>query len=752
MRRIAAILAVFMLFLMGFAAPVLAVYKSHIRRPMHSKRHAIVTISLALLALGFSVLASNHVLAQDCTAVSGTTVTITTSCSNLDIGGDGSNVTINSGVTIDGDGTVTAVSTGDSTNATVTNNGTISVTTNRSFRTAGGQVDELINNGIITAGEREGLRNGGTIGTITNSGEISAGTDLGLFNNATGTITALTNSGEISAADDFGLQNRGIIGTITNSGTISADAQFGLHNFNSSSTITSLINTGTISAGTNNGLRNKGTIGTIINSGTISAGTADFGLFNDDTGIITALTNSGTISAGGNFAINNQGSIGTLTNTGSISQIQSTGISNAGTITTFNNLQGRENSNPVTFTKSLPTNYNIIVNGTEDFGQIVFSNVSGAINFGVDSSSTLEDVDTTYSTVLSGLSSSDISSGTSGTFSSGAITKTWTLDNSSPGLWDLNVTVINITSNTNTSVTTSVKPNVIQAINSLQTEANFANMNTYDCDLFGINNVCVSLGGRYTTITNPRTQVYSGVLTVGYKLLDNLRVSVFRHDNFSQKTPKSFKLSDKTPLLGALVVWNENANKLGYQLKLANTFQQKDVAVTREVVGSSEEGKGQTVMEAQSYVAELQYAHQLNDDTVFRHYFAVRRALIKQDGFTETGVSLPLSFNKIEDSSITVLFGLKVDWNLSTDIILKGSLGVEHDIRHSIDRLEPTGISGLTTVNLDESFNKTRPVVSIGLEYNLTPNQRLASTFQYQELSFKSKSESNVYLNYIIGF
>ena len=89
---------------------------------------------------------------------------------------------------------------------------------------------------------------------------------------------------------------------------------------------------------------------------------------------------------------------------------------------------------------------------------------------------------------------------------------------------------------------------------------------------------------------------------------------------------------------------------------------------------------------------------------------------------------------------------------MSSDIILKGSLGVEHDIFHSIDRLEPTGISGLTTVNLDESFNKTRPVVSIGLEYDLTPNQRLAGTFQYQELSYKSKSESNVYLYYMIGF
>ena len=262
-------------------------------------------------------------------------------------------------------------------------------------------------------------------------------------------------------------------------------------------------------------------------------------------------------------------------------------------------------------------------------------------------------------------------------------------------------------------MTTSVKPNIILGINSLTsvTESNFANMNTYDCNLFGQNNVCVSLGGRYTIITNPRTQVYSGVLTFGYKLSDTLRVGGFFHRNFTQKTPKSFKLSDKTPLLGALVVWNENANKLGYQLKLANAFQQKDVALTREVVGFSEEGKGQTVMEAQSYVAELQYAYQLNEDTVFRHYFAVRRALIKQDGFTETGVRLPLSFNKIEDKSITVLLGLKVDLNLSTDLILKGSLGVEHDIIHTVDRLEPTGISGLTTVNPVSYTHLTLPTI-----------------------------------------
>ena len=199
-------------------------------------------------------------------------------------------------------------------------------------------------------------------------------------------------------------------------------------------------------------------------------------------------------------------------------------------------------------------------------------------------------------------------------------------------------------------------------------------------------------------------------------------------------------------------MWNENATKLGYQWKLANAFQQKNVALTREIVGASEEGRGQTVIEAQSYVVELQYAYQLNDDAVYRPYVAVRRALIKQDAFTETGVSVPLSFNTIEDKSVTVVLGMKFNRNFGADIILKGSLGVEHDIRHTVDRLEPTGMSGLTTVNLDESFNRTRPVVSVGLEYNSTPNQRLESTFQYQELSYQSKSESNAYLRYTLGF
>ena len=796
--------------------------------------------------------------------------------------------------TLDNSGTISA---GDDSSlwnggtiTTLTNSdtGTISAEDEFGLKNVNGTIGTLNNSGTISAGDRYGLfndensSNTSTITTLTNSGTISANRS-GLWND--GTITTLTNSGNIKAlTGDFGLKNvNGMIGTLNNSGTISAGDDYGLYN-DGTSTITTLTNTGTIS-GIGNGigiwndststittLNNsqvnltykgklptnynvivnsatdygkitfssvsgslnfgvhststlaEGTYGSVISgltSSNISSGTSgtysnsnacsdvdaatvtfssncaeldisgdgsditinsgvtisgvgdyDWTLNNssgttwdlvstaqlDDavnTGTNTSLNNLGTITAvaSGANGILNQGTFTTLTNRGLITSDSAYGINNAGTITTLNNLQGASSS-ALTYDGKLPTNYNIIVNSASDFGKTTFSSVSGTTNFGVHSTSTLAE-DTTYSSVLSGLSSSEIASGTSGTFLSGSDSYDWTLENSSGNLWDLVVaTAQDITPDTNTSVTTSVKPNVVLGINSLNavTEVNFANMNTYDCDLFGEDDVCMSLGGRYTAINTPETQTNSFVLVGGYKLSDTLRVAGFFHRNLNHNTPASFKLSDRTPMVGALVVWNQKPNKLGYQLKLANAFQRKNAYLTREVVGASEEGKGQTTIEAKSYVAELLYSYQINNDTVLSPYLAARWALIKQDAYTETGASSPLSFNKIEDESITLLLGLKFNTALSHNLSLKGSLGVEHDINHSVDKLEPTGISGLTTVSLDNSFNRTRPVVSAGFDYELKPNHRISSIFQYQELPYQSKTESNAYINYTIGF
>ena len=803
-------------------------------------------------------LCSKQSVAATCNDIDGTTETITADCQNLTIYGDGSNVTIEAGVTVDSTGNNAANTDNDATNTIITNNGIISSPNNRTFRTNAGEVDELINNGTISAGGNSAIRTNSSITTLTNTGTISAGTNKTIHNRKSGTIGTLTNTGTISAGTGDAINNQGTIGTFSNSGTISSGtfditntgtittlnnlqgaassaltyngtlpanyniivnsaSDFGKITFSnvsgttnfgiySTSTLTegtyssviSGLSSSNISSGTSGTYSNSNACSDVdaatvtfssncaeldisgdgsditINSGVTISGVGDYDwVLNNssgttwdlvstaqlddvvNTGTNTSLDNLGTITAveSGANGILNQGTFTTLINRGLITSDSAYGINNAGTITTLTNLQGASSS-ALTYSGTLPTNYNVIVNSTSDFGKITFSSVSGTTNFGVHSTSTLAG-DTTYSSVISGLSSSEIASGTSGSHVSGSSRKDWTLENSSGNLWDLVIaSTQNIAPDTNTSVTKSVKPNIVLGMNNLTsvTEVNFANMNTYDCDLFDKNKICLSLGSRYTSVHTPKTETNSGVMVAGYKVSDNLRVAGFYHSNLRHKTPANFQLSDKTPLTGVLVVWNQNPNHLGFQLKLANAQQQKHATFTRQVVGASEEGKGQTVVEAKSYVAELQYGYQYSDNTVLRPYFAARSAVIKQDAYTETGLSSPLSFNEIKDKSTTVLLGLKFNTHLSHNLSLKGSLGVEHDIEHSVDKLAPTGISGLTTVSLTDSFNKTRPVVSLGFDYALKPNHRLSGILQYQELPYESKTESNAYLYYTIGF
>ena len=78
-----------------------------------------------VLAIILGFLPSNFLFAADCTDPSGSTVSISTSCSNLDISGDGSNVTIDNGIIIDSS-TGVAVKTSNATDTTITNNGAFS--------------------------------------------------------------------------------------------------------------------------------------------------------------------------------------------------------------------------------------------------------------------------------------------------------------------------------------------------------------------------------------------------------------------------------------------------------------------------------------------------------------------------------------------------------------------------------------------------------------------------------------------------
>ena len=290
-----------------------------------------------------------------------------------------------------------------------------------------------------------------------------------------------------------------------------------------------------------------------------------------------------------------------------------------------------------------------------------------------------------------------------------------------------------------------------------QTAASNLSLN-HDCNLFDVKGLCISAGGRYTAIDNPTTNASAAVVTLGYKLNQNIRIGGFLDQNINIHTPGSINVANKNPLMGLYAVWNKEASGLGYQVRLANTYQDKDVTTTRIAYGTSgEAGSGTATLNSQSYLAELSYAFQYQDKALVRPYFGLRYTRLKRDGYSEgttDTVSTPLTFDALSDRSASALIGARLNYQATPKTTFTANLGIEQDIYHKVDNMIATNtdIGELNAVAFNSNIKRTRPVASAGAYYDVTKAQRLSGTVSYQQLPFQATGATSLYVNYMIGF
>lgn len=270
-------------------------------------------------------------------------------------------------------------------------------------------------NGFNGAGGGGGGGGGAVGATVSSSASnvflISGGSG------GSGGVGTGTGGGGGGGAGGYGVIVTG--GTLNNSGAVSGgvgggggNSNGGLNSYGGSGGLgvylasgsTNLVNSGSVQGGAGGAAGSGGVGGT--------SGTNAMGVY-VASGATSQITNTGTITSGGSGA---------------------SGISNAGTVSVLNNSQGVGNSSgALTYTGTLPTNYNIIVNSASSYGQLSLSSVSGQTTFGITSSTLATG---TYLTVLSGLVGSNIIN-TAGTYTGGYA---WSLVNSSGTNWNLVVT------------------------------------------------------------------------------------------------------------------------------------------------------------------------------------------------------------------------------------------------------------------------------------------------------------------------
>ena len=652
---------------------------------------------------------------------------------------------------------------------TIDNAGTIESTNGSTIRI---DVDTTLNNsGLIDADVTENgqaiqffqnsgnnsLTNSGTIRIESTGGfspaiKVQGSTVSSITNTATGMIQS---SGATTVAEGIRVDSTGSsVNLITNQGNISATGAVGARGISvlgGSARINQINNSGSITAqggtGVTNGIVFFGDGGTsVVNSGSITGTATD----QNANGVrfardLTTLNNSGAI-LGSQHGVSVGGTLTNIINTGTITGTAGYGVNNDGSITNLTNLQ-----NNLTYNGKLPTNYFVKVNSSSSYGKISFTSASGSMNIGIADDSML--TEGTYEAVVSGVSASNISN-SSGTYISDANHYKYNVSNSSGTQWDLVVNDLtedvqcSVDSGSGSCTKTSCITSSIETGMNAVTNSNFAHMNTYDCDSFGESGSCLSVGGRGIFVNDPQSEIGGLVLVYGKKQSSNLRWGTFLHHNISYNTPSNFTLSNDTPMIGFYGVWNEKADHTGLQFKIGNSYQATNAVITRPVVGVSDEATGNTSLYNNQVILELRNNKKISDSFTLSPYFATLYSQKYQKGYTETGIDLPLTYNKIIDTSMTAITGIKFRKNLNKDYSFFGTFGLEHDLSHQVSALSPTGVSGLTTVDLTKSHNPTRPVIAIGYDHQVSDNQIFRIKGQYQELPYQGMNETNLYASY----
>jgi hypothetical protein len=499
--------------------------------------------------------------------------------------------------------------------------------------------------------------------------------------------------------------------------------------------------TGDVSGGSAIVVSGGASISNIVNNGTIQAlGSGNDGIFLGSATIGT-ITNTGTFY-GNEYGIYNNGAtittINNLTTSGSGISGGTAGIRNTGIITNFNN------ANPnLSYLGRLPTNYNIIITNVPTYGQMTVSSPISATNFGVYSGSVISTG--AYTNVLRGITSSNLNS-TTGTYQG----LSWAL---TPGAltnsWDLTF------SGTNTAVMSALNQTTAALQNAFTLQNTvLVNGFTYDCPVFDKNNVCVSVGGRYTTVNTDSVNSTGGLLIGAYRMNNQVRMGAYIDQNVSTNSTGIVKVSNASPMVGVFGVWNERLDGAGTELKVSAGYGQKNTTMTRQVVDGTEAGSGSSTLTSQGVQAIGKYGFAVTDKTIVSPYAGLRYTQNNMGGYTEESsatVTAPLSYSAVNTNATTVVAGLGANYKVVPAITLLASAGLENDLNTSNGNYTATGLYGLNSINFNSSPVRTRATASAGAYYDITKNQRLSLNYIFRQEQFQGVNTNAAFLTYAIG-
>jgi hypothetical protein len=309
-------------------------------------------------------------------------------------------------------------------------------------------------------------------------------------------------------------------------------------------------------------------------------------------------------------------------------------------------------------------------------------------------------------------------------------------------------------SSEDTQASISSMANRLRGIYSLQSTS-LVNGLSYDCQIFDVNNICLSTGGRYSNNNGVSGYTTSALLIGAYRLNKNVRIGAWVDQNLSTNTTTGVNLGNSKPLFGVFGAWAESPTGEGYEVKVSAGYGDKDLNVTRDVIGTSEAGFGTSRLKSLAVSSVSSYGFRINNEMLVSPYVGIRYSRIASNGYTEFGsdtVTTPLSYNKLNQENIALLAGLRLSVKLDPKTTFVASAGVEQNLKNRTGQYSATGVDGLTPIEFNSNPQKTRAIASIGAYYDIDKKQRVSINGVYREETFNPTATTSVLATYTVGF
>ena len=482
----------------------------------------------------------------------------------------------------------------------------------------------------------------------------------------------------------------------------------------------------------------QGTFGTLVNYGTLRAAAGDYAIKT------TAVT--GATAAVGSLIVNGAG--GTIDGQVSVAAGQYARFENSGWLgigSTNTSAPGITHATSGTFVQTstgtlglrvAPTNVDkLVVDGTARLGgTLSLTAATGAYGAA------------RYSLV-------NATGGLSGSFSSISTN----LASATNLFYDANNVYLNVYAFT-TAQTQQSLVNTSAALQNTFTLQNsvLANSFSYDCTEFGPNGICISAGGRNTQVSAANgLNNTSALLIAAYKAHPQVRIGAYADQNLSVNNAGStVNLGNSTPLIGLFGAWNERLDGTGTEVKVSAAYGQKNTAVARQVVGTSEPGSGSSQLNSQGAQVSAKYGFAVLPQIIVAPYVGMRYTQNNMGGYTEgasASVTAPLTYSALNTNATTALAGVGASYRFIPKATVFASAGIESDTNAANGTYSATGINGLTPINFNANPVKTRPTASLGAYYDVEKNQRLGITGIYRQEPYQAVSTTTVMATYTIG-